>query len=47
MLTYLQGNTQYQWPPTNWLDFVKIQDSVMNKQPHILADILHPLKTEA
>ncbi len=49
MLTYLQGNTcpeismathQLAW-------FVKIQDLVMNKQPHVLADILHTLKTEA
>jgi hypothetical protein len=38
---------KYQWPPTNWLDFFKIQDLVMNKQPYVLTDILHILKTEA
>ncbi len=34
---------KYQWPPTNWLNFVKIQDLVMNKQPHVLADICNKL----
>ncbi len=29
------------------LNFVKIQGLVMNKQPHILADILHIQKDEA
>ncbi len=49
MLTYLQGIhiQKYQWPHINWLNFVKIQDLIMNKQPHVLADILHTLKTEA
>ncbi len=49
VLTYLQGNTppEISMATHHWLDFVKIQDLVMNEQPHVLADILHTLKTEA
>ncbi len=48
MLTYLQGNTcpaismathQLAW-------FCQVQGLVMNKQPHVLADILHTLTKE-
>ncbi len=55
MLTYLQGNTRPEISTaTHQLAqflsrsiFVKIQDLVMNKQPHVLTDVLHTLKTQA
>jgi hypothetical protein len=48
MLTCLQGITrpEISMATHQLARFVKIQDLVMIKQPHVLADILHTLKTE-
>jgi hypothetical protein len=49
ILTYLQGNTrpEISMATHQSAQFFKIQDLVTNKQPHVLADILHTPKTEA
>jgi hypothetical protein len=49
MLTYLQGNTcpEISMATHQMARFCQYSRLSMNKQPHILADILHTLKTEA